>query len=208
MENIWVDFIYGVKYSQDRKQLLECSDKEIEEYTVLKGTETICDFAFDGCSALKEITIPASVTSIGEIVFSDCDALESIFIPRNAREKLEIMLLDYKQKLVEINLSTKVEDEDLANAWEDEYGAKYSPDRKRLLKFSSDRELTNYAILEGTEIICDCAFEECSALKEITIPNSVTSIGDNAFDSCSALKEITIPNSVTSIGNCAFYGCI
>ena len=35
---------------------------------------------------------------------------------------------------------------------------------------------------------------------------SVTSIGNSAFDGCSGLTSITIPNSVTSIGNDAFDG--
>lgn len=36
---------------------------------------------------------------------------------------------------------------------------------------------------------------------------NVTSIGNNAFNGCSNLTNITIPNSVTSIGNNAFEGC-
>ena len=51
------------------------------------------------------------------------------------------------------------------------------------------------------------AFEACSKLTSITIPNSVTSIGNYAFQNCNGLTSITIPNSVTSIGGMAFYGC-
>ena len=55
--------------------------------------------------------------------------------------------------------------------------------------------------------IGDYAFNGCSALTSITIPNSVTSIGDVAFNYCSSLTSITIPNSVTSIGESAFRYC-
>ncbi len=51
------------------------------------------------------------------------------------------------------------------------------------------------------------AFEGCSYLTSVTIPNSVTSIGNYAFSGCSRLTSVTIPNSVTSIGEGAFYGC-
>ena len=55
--------------------------------------------------------------------------------------------------------------------------------------------------------IGDGAFDYCSGLTSVTIPNSVTSIGGGAFDGCSGLTSVTIPNSVTSIENSAFYGC-
>ena len=54
--------------------------------------------------------------------------------------------------------------------------------------------------------IGEYAFNDCSSLTSITIPNSVTSIGALAFDNCSSLTSITIPNSVTSIDG-GFYGC-
>ena len=45
------------------------------------------------------------------------------------------------------------------------------------------------------------------SLTEITIPDSVASIGEYAFYGCTSLTEITIPDSVTSIGDCSFWGC-
>lgn len=48
------------------------------------------------------------------------------------------------------------------------------------------------------------AFNGCTNLKEVVIPNTMTSIGDYAFYNCSNLKSLTIGESVTSIGNNAF----
>ena len=52
-----------------------------------------------------------------------------------------------------------------------------------------------------------CAFQNCSSLTSITIPNSVTSIYDSAFSGCTSLTSISIPEGVTSIGSYAFSYC-
>ena len=51
------------------------------------------------------------------------------------------------------------------------------------------------------------AFDDCSGLTSVTIPNSVTTIGSYALRDCSGLASISLPAGVTSIGNSAFYGC-
>ena len=137
----------------------------------------------------------------------------------------------------EVELSTYVTDEDLADAIVDEYGVKYSRDGLRILKASKSIKI--YKIKEGTKIICNRAFLFCRSLRELVIPSSVTNIGYNSFYGCSSLKlsfsnlkfelfdnsiiidiekkkvltclnnnsNVKIPSSVTSIGTGAFYGC-
>ena len=55
--------------------------------------------------------------------------------------------------------------------------------------------------------IGDDAFRGCSALKKVTIPQSVTSIGDYAFAGCHNLNSLTINDAATSIGSRAFTEC-
>ena len=55
--------------------------------------------------------------------------------------------------------------------------------------------------------IAQNAFASCTSLTNVVIPNSVTTIGEVAFNNCTSLTNINIPNSVTSIGNQAFYYC-
>jgi hypothetical protein len=55
--------------------------------------------------------------------------------------------------------------------------------------------------------IDDYAFQNCSLLTSVIIPDSVVRIEDSAFRACSSLANITIGNGVTSIGNSAFYRC-
>ena len=136
-------------------------------------------------------------------------SLLSAFLLASAKNNLSMLSFRLfaitKPEKKQIELSTEVTEEDLANAVEDEFGVKYSKDGLRLLK--SNNDIINYVVKAGTRVICNEAFSGCSGLTSVTIPNTVTSIGDRAFEDCRGLTSVIIPNSVTSIGNEAFKDC-
>ena len=55
----------------------------IEAVVIEPGITSICKYAFEGCSNLKNATISESVASIGEDAFLGCSNLKKIVIPEN-----------------------------------------------------------------------------------------------------------------------------
>ncbi len=73
--------------------------------------------------------------------------------------------------------------------------------------FSGCTALADVTLPDTLEKIGHSAFAGCSQLTGIVIPNGVTSIEKSTFSDCSALVDVTIPSGVSSIGASAFYHC-
>ncbi|MBQ4141689.1 MAG: leucine-rich repeat protein [Clostridia bacterium] len=103
------------------------------------------------------------------------------------------------------------------------YGVNYDY-YSRGLKYSINSDGRSYSVAMGdctdTDVvipltynglpvtgISNRGFVECSELKSISIPNTVTSIGEFAFNECSSLTSITIPYGVTQISERTFWNC-
>ena len=146
-------------------------------YAIPEGIKQIAGSAFSGCSSLSSVTIPNSVTSIGDYAFYKCSSLTSITIP-NSVTSIGDYAFEYCSKLTSVHIT------DLA-AW-------------------CNIDFENYA---NPLYYAHKLYLNGELVKDLVIPNSVTSIGDYAFHGCSSLSSVTIPNSVTSIGVHAFLDC-
>ncbi len=176
-------FVDGDFYYSDasKKNLLWCPSTIKGEITIPNSVTSIGEYAFDGCSGLTSVTIPNSVTSIGSGAFYGCSGLTSVTIP-NSVTSIGSGAFYNVQNIAYSGIAT-------GSPW----GAKSVNGFVDGYLVYSDASKTN---------LLGCS----TPIKgEVTIPNSVTSIGEYAFDGCSGLTSVTIPNSVTSIGSGAFY---
>ena len=73
--------------------------------------------------------------------------------------------------------------------------------------FNECTNLTSIMLPEGVTIIASYAFRGCSSLTSIVVPDGVTEIYGYVFQNCTSLNTVILPESLTSLGNSAFWGC-
>lgn len=72
----------------------------------------------------------------------------------------------------------------------------------------ASKNITSVYLGRNVETVGSGAFSNCKDLQVVYFMGSkVTTLGDTCFSNCTALKSITIPQCVTSIGSNAFAGC-
>ena len=152
----------------------------------------IGDEAFFNCVNLTSITIPESVTTIGDRVFDRCSSLTSIAIPNN---------------ITSIGWTFYGCDSLTYNIYDNGKYLGNNTNPYVVLVDVTSTSISTCKIHPATKLIGDCAFNFCTNLTSVTIPDRVTSIGDEAFYDCDSLTSITIGDGITFIGEEAFYGC-
>lgn len=143
--------------------------------------------AFYGCCSLATINFPYSLKYIGPDAFSHCNGLTSIEIPNT------INTVYYGAFTTCSNLKTVTAPIGVGNH-NDGYG---------IWPQAMETFIANGGSWTGNEeTIRD--FTDCTCLRSITLPSSVTSLGNYIFDGLTSLTEYTIPENIEYIGEGAF----
>ena len=168
--------------------------------TIPDNVTKICWGAFYGCKSLTSIILPASLKSISGSVFAYCSSLTSIYFGDNI-ETVGGSVFEGCSNLTSVYINN------LESWCKIQFS---STDSNPLFYgghlFINGEEVKELVIPNSITSIGSYTF--CgSGITTLTIPNSVTTIGNGAFRSCSGLTEISIGNNITKINQATFSGC-
>ncbi|MBO5060224.1 MAG: leucine-rich repeat domain-containing protein [Clostridia bacterium] len=208
--------------------------RSLTDITIPGSVTLIGEYAFESCRGLTNLTIPGSVTSIGTGTFDNCQGLSDIKLP-NSITSIGISAFYNCTGLTDLTIPNSVTSiggqasngcSNLKNitipgsvefvgylafgntAWYTNHSDGLIYIGKTVYAYKGEMpENTSIALRTDTKCITDNAFQDCSNLISITIPNGVTSIGGDAFKNCTGLTSIVIPDSVVNTGSNTFSGC-
>lgn len=206
--------------------------KNLKSIVLPDGVTAIVERTFYRCESLTSVTIPSSVTDVHYTAFEGCTSLEynvydnakylgnkkDPYLVLVAPTDTDITSCKIHQDAKIILFAAFSECSSLESITVPFVGASADGTGNTLFGyiFGATELLKNNdfvpsglkkVIITGGTAIYDSAFEYCSGITCITLPNSVTRIGSAAFASCRSLTSITIPDSVTSISNYTFANC-
>lgn len=180
--------------------------------------ESIGDYAFEDCSSLKTIIIPKYVSEMGSKVFQDCTNLESIRISASVSKIGSRMFAgcpNLKSIVVEEG-NEKYDSRENCNAIVETAtntlvcGTENSTIPSTITAIGNgafaETGLKNIVIPEGVTSIELQAFENCQDLESVTLPQSLKKLGYHVFAN-SGLTSLVIPEGITYLPQGTFNGC-
>ena len=144
------------------------------------------NFAFYNCTSLTDIALGSGCTYIQESLFEGCSALEYVTADGNITE-IETYVFYKCDALKEVNFTYPTPDRyyTLGGALIDKFNAE-------LLLYPSQNEALSFTVPDDVTHLTDNAFSANVYLSDITLPNSVLSLGKNVFSGVTSITKVSI----------------
>lgn len=167
-----------------------------------------CSNHYYGCSNLEVLSLPGNLAGVSDNAFTNCKSLNNITIPNSAQSLLANCFSNnsFRKITVPKNITSVKSNAFSNNTRLMEITIQGNPTTWEAFGFNSPA-LESFDVPKSVKTIPGSAFSSCSNLKNVNLPEKLTSIGYAAFKTCYKLSSIHIPDSVSSIGSSAFYNC-
>ena len=181
-------------YDEYLELLCYPSAKSEKSYTVDDKVTAIAGNAFSNCFYLEKINLGNGVRKLGVAAFKNCMSIQSITIPKNV-QKIGYNVAYFCDKLAAYHVDEQNEN------YCDIDGVLYTKDKSKLVIYPKAKKLTDqiYTVDPACKEIEGMAFDYAAGLKEIKLPDGLTTIGRYAFLCCEQLEKLQIPETVTTI---------
>jgi hypothetical protein len=179
---------------------------ESDEIIVPDTVSVIGESAFENCSAITKVTLPETITAIGDQAFQNCHKLSYINLPEGLLTVGDRAFYECRNlhSITLPNSLCSIGEYAFYRCYL--IGKVYLSDEIIDIgegAFSECRTLSIVRIGKEITTIPKCAFRG-TGIKEITIPEGVVFIEEGAFEWCSFLTTITLPNSLKYLDSMAF----
>ena len=156
--------------------------------------------------SVKYDNIEYKVISLGKGSFTGCINLKSITLP-NSIETVHEEAFDYYSFLNDYTQEGIIHIQSLSSWLKIKFEGGGTPLYYAHHLYLNGEEIKELTIPDDITSIPHNAFRGCLGLTSVKIPNIVTTIGYYSFDECYNLNSVEIPNSVVEIGPGAFSHC-
>ena len=204
------------------------NDTSLQKITLNKVMLSIPEGMFNGCTSLSSVVFPAGsqIMLVDKVAFQKCTALTTLELPSpvkyiaagafNGCTKLQKLIVpdDFEAFINDTGASTFASCPVLSLAPKSKASSLKAnqiiiPDNVKTIPTNCFDKCTGITsvVMDKVTFIDGAAFQNCTSLPSVTIPDAVERIRENVFAGCTSLKTVVYSKKLTEIELNAFKKC-
>ena len=167
---------------------------KIEKFVLPDSVTYLGEMAFQGCESLEEIIMPDTLTHIGGMAFFGCRSLKHIVIPRKTRHLGCAVFCGFHNVEIESHSSRFVVQDGFLVDIKGKEPLHYFG-KGKVVMLPEGMVRLDWPVFAGSDV------------EEVTIPDTVTTLGFRAFNNCHSLRKVMLPSTIKEVVGWTFTYC-